>query len=443
METETMEVRDVVIVGAGAAGSWAAWRTAGEGVDDVLLLEKTPRLGTKILASGGTRCNLTTTLGPDEAADLFGTSGGRFLRRAFRILPPKKLREYFHELGVPTLTAPLEKVFPQSGQAKDVRDALVNAVNMTGVEMRLNMHVVSIVPVQDADHSWRVELAGGTAIGVKRLVLATGGQSYAGTGTTGDGYPWVRKLGLGFVAPAPALAPIKSDEKWVHELSGNSLQDVELRLVNAKGKELGRRRRPLLFTHAGVSGPGAMDLSGIIARTLQDGGPAKIAGWCLRADLLPDVSREQLREVLIAVAALPGAPLLAKGLPIVLAQRFPLLELPSKRILHEVFAEAGLSARSGHQALTKSARHDLIEALKGLQIPVSGTLGYDKAEVTSGGLALRSVDPGTCRVRGQENLWVIGELLDLDGPIGGLNFQAAFATGEACALDLAQAGSTS
>jgi predicted Rossmann fold flavoprotein len=441
MESKTTngELRDVVILGAGAAGSWAAWRAAAEGVKDVLLLEKTPRLGTKILASGGTRCNLTTTLGPDEAAELFGTAGSRFLRRAFRTLPPQKLREFFAELGVPTLIAPLEKVFPMSGQAKDVRDALLSAVEMTGVELRLNAEATSIQPLSGEQASWSVQLQGGEVILAKRLVLATGGMSYPGAGTTGDGYPWVRKLGLDFVAPVPALAPIQSAETWVHELAGNSLQDVEIRLLNDNGKELGRRRRPLLFTHTGVSGPGAMDLSGIIARTMEDGaGAASIKGWTLRADLMPDVTREELRQVLIAVAALPGGPLLMRGLPIVLSERFPMLEVPSKRILNEVFQEAGLSSRAGHQALTKSARHALIEALKGLKIPVSGTLGFEKAEVTSGGLALRSVDPGTCRVRGLENLWVIGELLDVDGPIGGLNFQAAFATGEICALDLAK-----
>jgi len=444
-QTTQGELRDVVILGAGAAGSWAAWRAAAEGVSDVLLLEKTPRLGTKILASGGTRCNLTTTLEPDEAADLFGTAASRFLRRSFRILSPQKLRAYFEELGVPTLSAPLEKVFPMSGQAKDVRDALLSATEMTGVELRLESCVTSISPItpsEDAEQnqaSWLVEIKGGETIRAKRLVLATGGVSYPGAGTTGDGYPWLRKLGLGFIAPVPALAPIQSNETWVHELAGNSLQDVEIRLLNGKGKELGRRRRPLLFTHTGVSGPGAMDLSGVIARTMQDGeGSKSIEGWTLRADLVPDVTREELREVLIAVASLPGAPRLVRGIPVVLNERYPLLELPSKRIWHEVFKEAGLATRAGHQALTKAARHDLIEALKGLTIPVSGTLGFDKAEVTSGGLALRAVDPGTFRVRGQENLWVIGELLDVDGPIGGLNFQAAFASGEACALDLAK-----
>jgi predicted Rossmann fold flavoprotein len=441
MESNTTndELRDVVIVGAGAAGSWAAWRAAAEGVRDILLLEKTPRLGTKILASGGTRCNLTTTLAPNEAANLFGITGGRFLRRAFRILPPQKVRDFFTELGVPTLSAPLEKVFPMSGQAKDVRDALLSAVEMAGVELRLNAEVTSIEPLSSGEASWSVKLESGKSVRAKRLVLATGGMSFPGTGTTGDGYPWIRTLGLGFVDPAPALTPIQSDETWVHELAGNSLQDVELRLLNAQGKELGRRRRPLLFTHTGVSGPGAMDLSGVIARTMQDGdGAASIKGWALRADLMPDVSREDLREVLIAVPALPGRPLLMRGIPVVLSDRYPLLEIPSKRILNAVFQETGLSARAGHQALTKSARHDLIEALKGLQIPVSGTLGFNKAEVTSGGLALRAVDPGTCRIRGHEHLWVIGELLDVDGPIGGLNFQSAFATGEVCALDLAK-----
>ncbi|MEM7516286.1 MAG: FAD-dependent oxidoreductase, partial [Planctomycetota bacterium] len=118
------ETHQLVVVGAGAAGLWAAARAAELGVNDVVVLEKTSRSGTKILASGGTHCNVTTTLPSEEAARLFGDKGARFLRTAFRELPPLALRERFHDLGVPTVDAPLEKVFPASGKAKDVRDAL-------------------------------------------------------------------------------------------------------------------------------------------------------------------------------------------------------------------------------------------------------------------------------------------------------------------------------
>lgn len=418
----------IVVIGAGAAGTWVAWRVAEAGAKNVLLLEKTPRVGTKILASGGSRCNLTTTLGPSEAGRLFGEKGKRFLRRAFGVLPPKKLREAFAAIGVESEDAPLEKVFPKSGSAKDVRDALEHAARKVGVEIELSQSVVGIRPADDS--GWWIETAdtdGATQqVHASQLVLATGGQSFASTGTTGDGYKWLRNLGLQVTDLAPALTPLVSPEAWVHGFSGLALQNVELRLIAPNGKEIGRRRRPLLFTHLGVSGPGPMDLSREVARTPGD--------YVLRVDMLPDTSRDHLRDTLILAAGRPGAPLLQNVLSEVLSGLAG--EPIPRRIIDHLLSEVGISSRAGHQALGRASRHDLIELVKGLPIAITGTAGYDKAEVTSGGLALSEVDPGTCRVRSKDDLWVVGELLDLDGPIGGLNFQSAFATAEVAAKDL-------
>jgi predicted Rossmann fold flavoprotein len=420
-------VRELVVVGAGAAGTWVAWRAAEAGLRDVLLVEKTERVGTKILASGGSRCNLTTTLGPREAGRLFGTRGERFLRRAFDQLAPVELRRLFEELGVPSEEAPLEKVFPKSGSAKDVRDSLEAAARAAGVEIELEAPVVGLESAEESE--WDVRLESGELIRTRRLVLATGGQSFASTGTTGDAYAWLRGLGLRLVEPAPALVPLTSPARWVGGLAGIALQDAELRLHDAKGKEVGRRRRPLLFTHVGVSGPGPMDLSRAVGRA-----PGKFE---LRVDLVPDHSRDELREALIEAGGRAGAPQLVTVLAQLLAR---LAGEPIPRRLVELLLEGiGLTGRAHHQSLGRAARHELIESIKGLVIPIDGTAGFDKAEVTSGGLHLGEVDPGTCRVRGRHGLWVVGELLDLDGPIGGLNFQSAFATAELAARDISRA----
>lgn len=422
-------VHELIVVGAGAAGTWVAWRAAEAGLADVVLLEKTPRVGTKILASGGSRCNLTTTLGPADAARLFGNRGARFLRRGFSVLPPLELRAVFAELGVETDEAPLEKVFPRSGSAKAVRDALEAAARRAGVSVVLDSGVVGLE--QEPDGTWRLDLVAGSSpasVRTKRLVLATGGQSYAATGTTGDAYPWLQALGLELVPPAPALVPLTSPAGWVRELAGLALQNVELRLMSAAGKELARRRRPLLFTHQGVSGPGPMDLSRQVGR--------EPGAFELRMDLVPDTSRDELREALIGIGSRSGAPLFVTVLAEVLGG-FAGEPIP-KRILARLLEAVGVSERAGHQALGRAARHELVEIIKGLPIPIDGTIGFDKAEVTSGGLALSAVDPGTCRVRGFEGLWVVGELLDIDGPIGGLNFQSAFATAELAARDISR-----
>jgi predicted Rossmann fold flavoprotein len=408
-----MNAERIVVIGAGAAGLWAAARMAERG-RDVLLLEKTQRTGTKVLASGGTRCNLTTTLGPDDAARLFGRSGERFLRRAFRNLPPKKVREQFAQLGVPTVEAQLEKVFPESQKARDVRDALERWARGAGVRVELSAPVSGI---ERRDDAWRVACEDGRGFDASTLVLATGGKSYARTGTTGEGYGWLADLGLPIVPTVPALVPLVSSELWVRELAGIALQEVHVRLEDADRRVVGRRQRPVVFSHRGISGPGAMDLSA----SVHD-------GMSLVLDLVPDVSREELQTRLRTAAGEPGKSRLTHLLGTVGGERLP------RRLLQAVFAQAGLErADLRPNELKKADRHALIETLKGLRVPVSGTEGFDKAEVTAGGLDLSVVDPGSMRVRGHDGLIVIGELLDRAGPIGGLNFQAAFAEAEMAA----------
>jgi predicted Rossmann fold flavoprotein len=280
-----------------------------------------------------------------------------------------------------------------------------------------------------------VKVGDGTAVRCARLIVCPGGKSYPRTGTTGDGYGWLAALDLPIVEPVPALVPLSSPAKWVRELAGVSLQDVEARLVDAKGTTLGKRRRPVLFTHKGVSGPGAMDLSAPVARA--EAG-AKRRGekaplFHLMLDLVPELTREELRAAFVDAAGKPGAPHFARALSSTVASP------PPKRILDVVARRAGLASGDLRaNQLDRESRHLLVETLKGLPIEIDGTLGFDQAEVTAGGLALSHVDRGTMRVKGFENLYACGEILDLAGPIGGLNFQAAFATAELAARDAAR-----
>ena len=381
----------------------------------VLLLEKTSRAGTKILASGGTRCNLTTTLGPNEAARLFGAAE-RFLQPCLRALPPAAVRERFHALGVPTVVEPaLEKVFPASDRAVDVRDALLQAARAAGVDLRCNTPVLSVTP---SAGGWVVATPGET-FACKQVVLAAGGASYPRTGCTGDGYGWLRALDLPVVEPVPALVPLRSNAAWVRALSGVSIQDTEARLLDGAGKVVARRARPVLFTHVGLSGPGAMDLSEPVAR----GGD-----WTIALDLLPQRSDTDLQQLLVEAAARPGGCHLARALGEGVATRLQVAAL----------RQAGIEEDNpALQRLDRVRRQRLVDVLKGLRVPISGVLGWDHAEVTAGGLALAEVDRRTFQVRRYPGLYVIGELLDLTGPIGGLNFQAAFASAEAAGRHIA------
>lgn len=391
---------DIAILGAGAAGLWAAAVCAKAG-RQTLLLEKTRRTGTKILASGGTRCNLTTTLPARPASQLFGSEAARFLSPAFSALPPEKVRAHFHALGVPTTTEPQwEKVFPASQRAMDVRNALEGDAKRFGAVIETGRPALGI---KKDPLGWRV-FTPTEDVTCRALLLCTGGQSYPKTGTTGDAYAWLRALSLKVIHPVPALVPLTSPAEWVTALTGIAV-DAEASI----GKL--RRRRPVLFTHHGLSGPGAMDVSEPVARSQ---GPTVV-----HLDLLPEMTWEELRERLIAAASQKGAPTLNKVIPL------------ERRVVETVARRARLRGDNPRVAeLNKAERHRLIECLKRLEVPVDGTRGFAHAEVTAGGLALGEVDRKTMEVRKHPGLYVFGELLNLTGPIGGLNFQAAFATAE-------------
>ena len=391
----------ILIVGAGAAGLWAAAKCAHLGARTVVL-EKTRRSGTKVLSSGGSRCNLTTLLDADETARCFG-KGHNFIRPALQNLTPQQVRQHFETLGVRTKEEPeFEKVFPASDSAREVRDALENDARRAGVEFIMNAGVTGIAP---QNSGWTVN-AGKKTWHAERLLLCTGGKSYPKSGTTGDGYPWLRELGLAVVDPVPALVPLTSPASWVHDLSGISV-DGELRI----GKI--RRRRPVLFTHRGLSGPGAMDLSDQVTQAGQREA---------HLDLLPDWTWEMTRQTLIEGASRAGSPRLASILP-----------LP-RRLTEAIAIQAGLSHNNPTlNQLTKAERHRLVTTLKACPIPVAGSLGFAKAEVTAGGLALKEVNRHTMEVKKCPGLYVFGELLNLQGPIGGFNFQSAFSTAELAA----------
>lgn len=421
------EAADVLVVGAGAAGLWAAARAAERG-RAVLVLEKTPRAGTKVLASGGTRCNLTTTLGPEAAARLFGPPGARFLRTAFRVLPPWAVRERFDALGVPTREAPLEKVFPASGRARDVRDALLAWARGAGARFLFDAPVAGI---ESFGGRWVVH-AGGARFEARELLLSPGGRSYPRTGTTGDGYRWLERLDLPVVRPVPALVPLTSPAAWVRALAGVDLQDARVRLLDAAGRTVAERRRPIVFTHRGVSGPGAMDVSAGVARAVAEAEAGAAApAFRLALDLVPDEGPLALRHRWIDAAGEHGARRVASALPRLLGSALP------RRLAPALAAQAGVALDLVLGQLSRRDRHALSEAARGLEVPIDGTEGFDAAEVTAGGLDLAAVDAGSMRVRGREGLVVFGELLDLAGPIGGLNFQAAFATAELAARALA------
>jgi predicted Rossmann fold flavoprotein len=363
----------------------------------------------KILASGGGRCNLTTTLSGPAVADAFGRDAGRFLSPALRALTPLDVRAEFARLGVPTHEESLEKVWPDSGKARDVLDALVRRAREAGADVRTGAPVVGV----ERENGALLVRTRARDVRAASVVVAVGGMSYPKTGTTGDAYAWLESLGHAIVRCVPALAPLVVETPWVRDLRGIDVPDARVSVV-ADGRTVAERRRPLLFTHTGLSGPGPMDVSRWFERAPPWGKPS------LAVDFLPALDEAAVRRALDEAARARPADPVSRALP---------GGLPA-RLAEALCAAAGVPpGRRGAEA-SKADRHALVLSLKRCVLPVAGSRGFDYAEVTAGGLALPEVDPGTLRSRLVPGLFAIGEVLDVDGPIGGFNFQAAFSTAE-------------
>jgi len=397
---------DVVVIGAGAAGLLAASQAAERG-RRTLLLEKNRKPGVKILMSGGTRCNITHATDNRGIVEAFGPPG-RFLHSALAALGVEETIALFESAGVPTKIEETGKVFPVSNKATDVLDALLRRLRASGATLALQEPVLDMMRTAQG-------FTLTTPLGVqsaRRVILTTGGQSYPGSGTTGDGYNFAARFGHTIVPPLPALVPITVSAPWVADLRGITLPDVALRVLE-NPTSLAARRSSLLFAHFGLTGPAALDVSGVISKNPK---PQTLE---LELDLLPALPEATVDDYLRKESIASGK----KQLAVVLAEYLP------RRLCDTLLTLAGQPAERRSAALSRLERARLVQTLKRLRLAITGTLGFGKAEVTTGGVALEEVDSRNMRSKRAPELFIAGEMLDLDGPIGGYNFQAAFSTG--------------
>jgi len=401
----------VVVIGAGAAGLMAAIEAARNSAS-VVLLEKNNKTGVKILMSGGTRCNLTQNTDARGIATAFGHAQ-RFLQPSLGALPPQAVVDFFHSAGVATKVESTGKIFPVSNRAVHVRDALHQLAVEVGVDIRTGTGVKGI---RRLEAGWLLE-ADQSVIKADRVIVTTGGKSWPGCGTTGDAYDWMTELGHTIIRPRPALVPLVGGEGWMHGLSGLVVDDSLATVLSVSGKQkpLAQRRGPLLFTHFGFSGPVAMDVSGAMTAV------ESFDHVRLIVDLVPQHTENELLAALSdrdTGGRLKVSSVLAMWLP--------------NRLANGIVTQLGHDPKIAE--LPKKSRKILMQQLKRIPLPVHGTRGFDKAEVTAGGVRLDEVDPRTMESRLQRGLFIAGELLDVDGPIGGYNFQAAFSTGRAAGI---------
>ncbi len=397
---------DVAVIGAGAAGLMAALRAAERG-RRTLLLEKNRKAGVKILMSGGTRCNITQATDNRGIVAAYGPPG-KFLHSALAAFSVQATLDFFEAEGVAIKVEETGKIFPVSDRAADVLAALLRRLQRSGAVLALDEPLRELRREPNHFHLTTAR----RVVQGEKVVITTGGQSYPGSGTTGDGYQFAAALGHRIVPPRPALVPLTTEVPWVAELRGVTLPDVAVRIHEGE-RVLAQRRGSLLFAHFGLSGPVVLDVSRVVS------GHAHPQTLALEIDLLPEQPAQAVSDFLRDEALASGK----KQLVVLLAQQLP------RRLGEVVLEQAGMPRERKAAGLSRDERQRLVRALKHLRVPLTGTLGFKKAEVTAGGVARDEVDSRTMQSKLVPGLYLAGEVLDLDGPIGGYNFQAAWSTG--------------
>jgi predicted flavoprotein YhiN len=425
--------KHVIVIGAGASGMMAAGRGAELGAE-VLLLEKMKRPGKKLLISGQTRCNLTNARELDDFIAMYGPNG-RFLRNAFHRYFRNDLLAFLRHYGVETKTEPDGRIFPASENARDVVKAFQRYLADQGVQMRAGVRATGILVEKNRVIGIQTEQGEYNAAAV---ILASGGASYPGTGSTGEGYRMAEAVGHTIMKLRPALVPLVVREvQLAKSMQGVSLRNVRLTAFRCPAEEInpsltptrdvgrgtGREKAPwpviesrrgeMMITHFGISGPITLQMSLAIVDALEKG-PVSVS-----IDLQPDLSEKQLHQLLQRDFELHGK----RSFKRIISDLLP-------RKMVEPFAEmTGIPPDKPVNQLGVGERRRLVSLLKSLRFNIKGPLSLAAAMVTAGGVSLKEVDLRTMASRLVAGLYFCGEVLDLDADTGGYNLQAAFSTG--------------
>jgi hypothetical protein len=402
----------VIVVGGGAAGLVAAWRAASLG-HRVTLLEANGRLGVKLRISGGGKCNLTHEGPPKALLAAFSREQARFLRPSLHGFDNGAVLDLLHREGVATYARDNGRIFPldRPGSAAAVVEAFEALVRRAGVTIRTGGRVTALM-----GRAPRLEavIVDEQRLQAEVFILATGGASYPETGTRGEVLGWLKALGAPIRPWFPALAPIPLQQPraaW----EGVALREGELRLgAGSEGRRLAAFQGDIVFTRAGISGPAALELSQATERARREG-----AAW-------------------LSYASTPGAPegidaalqIEQRTNPRLLAATWLARHLP-ERLVTPLLDQVGVPRSLMLKELSKAARRAMVSLVTALPLGAPQAVPLARGEVAAGGVELAAVDPRTMALRDWENLRICGELLDLDGPVGGYNLQAAFSTGYA------------
>jgi predicted Rossmann fold flavoprotein len=408
---------DVIVIGGGPAGMMAAGRAAESGAR-VLLLEKNKELGKKLSITGGGRCNLTNAQFEARAWVAKFGARGKFLLPALARFGVQETLDFFHARNLPTKIEDGGRAFPVSDSALDVRRVMEKYMKETGVTVRYGASVSGF------------ERRGGEIVGVTvghetlqalAYVLATGGKSRPETGSTGEGFKWLARLGHRVAVSHAALVPIKTCEQWVRDLQGLSFYDVRLSVLQ-DGKKLASRSGKILFTHFGLSGPLVLNMSREIREWLNQG------EVILSIDVIPNLDEAAVDKKIQEAFAKNQNKKLKNGLG----------EMLPAKLVPVVIRLAGIDPEKAIHSVTRGERLALARLLKGLRLSVAGFLGLEKAVVTGGGVELTEVDFKTMQSRLFPNLYLVGDVLDFNRPSGGYSLQICWTTGRIAGEHAAQ-----
>ena len=407
--------KQIVVVGGGAAGMMAAI-SAAEGGAAVTLLEPGERLGKKLNITGKGRCNVTNNA---DAATLLANvpRNGKFLYSAFSRFDGRDAMAFFEALGVPLKTERGNRVFPVSDRSFDISGAL---------ERQLRKLRVAIV----RDRAAALETENGAVIAVtgekgtypaRAVILATGGVSYPATGSTGDGYRMAAQLGHEIVPPHGSLVPLVSEDEACRQMQGLALKNVELTVLNRKGKAIFREFGEMLFTHFGVSGPLVLSASAHLRNWEKE-------TYRLSIDLKPALDEQKLESrILRDLGEAPN-----RSVERIFSGLVPHSMVPV------ILNRLGMDPQQQANAVTREQRRALVQLLKHFTMPVTGPRPVAEAIITSGGVKVGQVQPATMASKLVQGLYFAGEILDVDAYTGGFNLQIAWATGHCAGVSAAE-----
>lgn len=402
------EIWDVAVIGGGPAGMMAAGR-AGELGARVVLVEKNKGLGKKLLITGGGRCNVTNAELDNKKLLAKFKDSGKFLFSPFSQWSVRETLDFFHARDMATREEAEQRVFPLSNRAQSVWDTLESYMKKGAVTVLSNAAVARLNSQDGVIVS--AELRNGKKIRAKSFILATGGISHPETGSTGDGYKWLRELGHSVSEASAALVPVALKEP-AKGAAGTSIRQAKVTLYQNEVKQA-QKTGKILFTHVGLSGPCILNMSRDIGELL------KYGEVVIEIDLLPEMGYEKVNTALQDAFKEHANKKIRNALK----------GLIPPSLTTAILSAAKIDEETPCNSVTRDARVRLMKTLKHLRFEAKGLLGMDKAVITAGGVSLTEVDFKTMRSLKYRNLFLVGDILNIDRPSGGYSLQLCWTTG--------------